>query len=783
MRNFTKITTVALTVLMLLGLAFAVSCGDDDHDDSGGGDAPAVDDDLNDDDIDDDSDDDANDDLNDDADDDANDDADDDIDDDVDDDDPIVFDPWDNPTAAADAFRLYYKERIARTLIAYNRFMLVNDVVPAHTLGATHIAKSGGDYDVHLHPKDNNDIGHSAFNAWHAYKVFGSRDLALTLIRQFEGLAVAEEVSGISGLTCREWQPGFVLTIDGLAGTVERTKYGIPTDAAEDYPVALEDEIVQAFFADGVYTYRGDPSEYYFNIEPILNPGAYALTFVHEEMPDFLRVSDCCSSFMVSKLGTFGGYFWGNHNSRDNFPDYARGYFAACQAMDDPDADADVIASAARACASGQRIGDSVVDNGYNLMTVQEFEPYDEANLIVAGEIRPDGTDEGLEWLGSMNSCQMSYMAKALSTQGLSSADEIVESPGAYEILAVKFLFEYFGLQPPDIAKTCSHIDDAYIGMGWGELLDLSLFDIPMWDIFEGLLNAFPDEIVEVLKTLADATHQPEESAAALVYYAQGLSDNAELLQQSRETLFHILEIQRRSARLIYDWAQGQPVPPQDVINKAVDEMIKAARYAHIAGVGNEDYDSFGFAEDEYGNAQFEAVLQRGDSNPRPLRTDDEIWAIIESELQDNEDRPLTYDRYLERFPTPEDMPLRRFDDHYEAVGLDGEFHEIPNISHQGFGGGADLWNTLPNCALAPSVLDCRWAVLGCERPDLNADGAVDAADQALFDAAWAAHGEGAACDDGNAWCDGADLDQNGALEQEDADFISAAQGCWYEAV
>ncbi|MCZ7583447.1 MAG: hypothetical protein M5R36_09005 [Deltaproteobacteria bacterium] len=112
-------------------------------------------------------------------------------------------------------------------------------------------------------------------------------------------------------------------------------------------------------------------------------------------------------------------------------------------------------AAAARACASGKRIGDSVVDENYNLMTVSEFEPYDDAHLIVAGEIRPDGADEGPEWLGSMNSCQMSYMAKALSTDGLSDPNDEVETPGAYEVIYLKMLLELIGITPPDFTKTC----------------------------------------------------------------------------------------------------------------------------------------------------------------------------------------------------------------------------------------------------------------------------------------------------------------------------------------
>ena len=691
---------------------------------------------------------------------------------------PIVFEPWQNPSAKADAFRLYYKERMERVLLAYNRFQLVNDVVPAHTLGATYIDKQGSTYDIHLHPVDNNEIGTSAFNTYCAWKVFRTRGLELTLIRQFEGLAVAEMVSGIPGLTCREWQPGFVVTIDGPSKGVTRTRHGEPCLPAETYPEELEAEIISAFFGDGVYTYRGDPSETYFTLEPLITTGDYAVTFVFQEMPRFLRVSDCCSSFMVSQRGPYAGYFWGNHNSRDNFPDFALGYFAACAAKDDPGLSPDARASATRACEAGRRVGDSVVRHGYNLMTVSEFEPYDEDHLIVAGQIRPDGTDEGPEWLGSMNSCQMAYMAKALSSEGLHSPHEKVQNPGAYEVLLIRALFELLGLPPPQGVKTCRTIDDAYAGLTWEHLIDLKVGHTSFCDIARRLIEISPESVSALLLDLADLTHQPEKSAFALVYYALEFS-NDRLVQEARETLYHILEFQRRCARIVYDWAAAQPEPDQALIGKAVRELQLAATLGHAAGVADETYEPFGFTRDEGFQRGYEEVLGRGDSRPRPLMSDEEIWARISAALQDKQDRPLTYNRYWERFPTEADKPLRRAGDHYEAVGLDGLFHEIPNISHQGFGG-VHLWDSVPMCALAPNVLDCTWAALGCSRADLDANGRVDASDEAIFERAWGRYGEGASCGPDTLSCDGADLDGSGVLDAEDRGFMGAAQGCWY---
>ena len=587
-----------------------------------------------------------------------------------------------------------------------------------------------------------------------------------------------EEVSGIPGLTCREWQPGFVLTVDGPSGTITRTRLGAPVAPAEAYPAALEEEVVRTFFADGTYTFRGDPAESCFNIEPILTIGEYAVTFVFDALPLFIRVSDCCSSFMVSQLGPYTGYYWGNHNSRDNFPDLAIGYFAACAAKDDPGLSPDARASAERACAAGHRVGDSVVAHGYSLMTVSEFEPYDEEHLIVAGEIRPDGTDEGPEWLGSMNSCQMAYMAKALSGQGLIHPLERVENPGAYETILIRGLFEALGLPPPDCVKTCRCLDDAYFGLTWAQLLDLEIEGTSLWDLARDLLEAQPDPFAGVLLDMAGFTHQPEKAAYALVYYAL-TSGSPWLLQEARETLYRILEFQRRSAQIVRDWALAQPTPDPGLIARAQDEIQLAARYAHVAGVGNDDFDPFGFSREAGAQDVFESVLQRGDSTPLALRTDAEIWAQISAALERYRDRPLTYDRYWERFPTPADMPVRRAGDHYEAVGPDGAFHEIPNIAHRRFGG-VHLWDTLPMCSMAPNALDCAWAVLGCRRPDLDGSGGVDQADRDLFDAAWATYGEDASCCEANGWCAGADLDREGRLDREDETFLEAARGCWY---
>jgi len=757
------------------------SADDDTSPDDDSGDDDSIDDDTGDDDS---SDDDSA------ADDDSGDD-DDTSDDDASDDDTAdddTFEPWVNPNAKADAFKLFYKERIPRVLKSYNRFSLVNDVVPAHTLDGTFIAKSGNNWEIVLHPKDNNNIGFAVFNAYQAYKVFRTRDLALTLIRMFEGLAVAERVSGHPGLTCREWQPGWTLTIDGLKGTVTRTHDGAPVEPAESFPPELEQEIIDAFFNDGVYVYRGDPTEYYFTAEPVLHTGDYAVTFVFEEMPDYLRISDCCSSWMVSKLGDYQGYFWGNHNSRDNFPDYAFGYLAAVEAANDPNADEDVKSAAEHAAQSGKNIGDSVVENGYNLMTVSEFKPYDE--LIVGGAVRPDGSVEDQD-LGSMNSCQMSYMAKALSAEGLHSAYDEVGLPGSLELLIIKKIFELLGLEPPPMQWTCYYIDQGYGPFNWGDILNLQVFGISIFDWMDALLKLFPDTFLPLIQDLFGNIDQPEKAACNLVYYTK-ITGQDDLHLIAQQTLYNILEIHRKAAELLISFLKDETssqalikqLPDGTVLDSrtelmkdAMHELYVASIFAYIFGVGDADFNPEGFSEGLSQQQWMESALDRQDTPPLALMTDDEILTLIQNEL--NGAHEWNQQRYHDRFP--DNPPMHAADDHYEAVGLDGNFHAIQNISNQWYGGFL-LWFEAPLCSMSPTVLDCSWALLGCERPDLDHSGAVGQTDLDLFNQAWTVYGppNSIPCDDGNNWCDGGDLDRSGFMDEEDQTFMNAAQGCWY---
>jgi hypothetical protein len=680
------------------------------------------------------------------------------------------FVPWVNPDARADAFKLFYAERLARVTRAHNRFLLVGDVVPAMTLGHAFLNKRGDTWEDVLHPKDNNDIGASAFQAYQAYRLTRTRELALTVIRMMEGLYVAEAVAGIPGLTSREWQPGFTLTVDRAAATVSRTHEQRAVEPAEAYDPALEREVLDTFFTEGRYVYRADPTDYYFSVEPLLTTGDFALTFVFAELPGYLRVSDCCSSFMVSQKGPFRGYFWGNHNSRDNFPDYGFGYFAALQCMNDPGATDDVRASCTRAFGSGQRIGDSVVAHGYNLMTVGESRSYDEGALIVGGVIRPDGTYEGPEGLGSMNSCQMSYMAKALSSAGLVSEAEKVDAPGSYEVLAIQLLFESIGLPVPKLTKHCASLDDAYIGLSWGDLLEVKIGRDDLFTFFGRLLDVEGASIADLLRNLTDAFDQPEKSAATLVYYARA-TGNAELRESAKATASHILEAHRRSATLLLDYGRGKGADP-GLASYALDQLYKVAMLAHVAGVGNADFDVQGFGVGLGQQQRYEDTLARTDTPPGELVSDEVLGARIQSAFggANAEDQA----RYLARFGS--EPPVSRTTDGYEAVGLDGAFHAIPSTRYDWFGA-VDLWREIPMCTQAPTVLDCSWAMLGCARVDLDGSGVVDDTDATRFAAARSTY-DGRSCRARNDWCGGADLDRSGSIDADDESFLSAAQGC-----
>ena len=93
--------------------------------------------------------------------------------------------------------------------------------------------------------------------------------------------------------------------------------------------------------------------------------------------------------------------------------------------------------------------------------------------------------------------------------------------------------------------------------------------------------------------------------------------------------------------------------------------------------------------------------------------------------------------------------------------------------------GGIELLQALPLCITNPGILDCAWARLGCERPDLDHNGMVDATDKGLFNKAVSEYA-GKACGQENHWCGLADLDHTGRVDATDQAFMNAAMGCHY---
>ncbi len=774
-----KMIFVPLAILLVL---FCASCDSDDDDDDDSGLPPAVNDDVNDD-LDDD---DANDDIDDDADDDVDDDVDDDADDDVDDDYDEIIPPTINPNAKADAFRLFYRERAERVLLSLNRFGLAGNSVFGTAINKFKIAKTGNEYEVVPGPNDNNPIGATTFGAWNLYKAIGGRTLELTLIRLFEGLWFAEQVSGHPGLTNREALPGWTRVMDGVNDTITRTRMGDPITPPHEYDPVLEQEILDAFYDGLIFTYRENPEEYYFNFKAVDELPEFTISFVFDELPDYLRISNCCSSWMISKLGDWQGAFWGNHNSRDNFTDYTLGYLAAFEAEATDGLPDDLADAAHRAAEAARRTGDAIVGAGMIQMTVDEHHDYN--TLVPGGEVRPDGATEWQD-LGSLSSCQMAYVAQAISAEGLTWPVPEVPLPGAIETSALKFLFDLIGLPVPIPISYCHSLDDAFVGVGWGELLDLEVFGISIWDITSLLSQQYPGLFYDLLGSMMDDFKELVLGAVNLCFYAQ-IQGDEELYFHSQQTLNHLVQLTRLLGDLVYGIVRDDTLRAQVVAEWGEDAITQstasteefyylAALYARMFDIDSsmEHFIDFGIGHGK--TAWIESQLTHADSAPDQLLTPEQIRELIVNKLATKES--WIQDRFYERFGEPDSFlaAVRRTADGYECLAPGGDndtWMPTENTRHWWFGD-IHLFREALLCDTEPHTLDCTWAALGCAPADLDDSGAVDAADQALFDAAWATHGEGASCTEPN-WCDGADLDHSGVLDADDQGYMIAAQGC-----
>ncbi len=672
--------------------------------------------------------------------------------------------PVSDVAAAARGFRLYYRERVERAVLAYNRFMLFGDVGFGTTIGKAGVARTGDDWEVVAGPNDNNRIGVSIRTTWYAYQVFRSRLLALSLIRMLEGLVFFEEVSGHPGLTARMVYPGWTRTVDGTAGTVQRLRDGVEVTAPTPTDPALEAEILATLFAGFRCTWREDPEDILHGYMPAREIGPYAVTYSFSMTPQYLRVSDCCTSLMrVPEGRPWAGAWFGNHNSRDNFPDLATGYLVARQIMNDPDVDADLLAAATRAWAAGQRIGDLVQTHEGRLMTVDEHNPYD--TLVVAGAVRPDGETEA-EDLGSFSDCQMAFLARALSSEGLALPLPELPAPGSLEFLLADFLGASCPL--PEPVRTCTRLQEAYCGKDWSTIGDLEFMGLPWLDAVAKLEADAPGAAEDLIGGFQDDFNEKTIAALALVTYAEATGDAA-LLAEARTALGELTALYRFFGELL--WARTQP-------QRLTERRYDAALFDAEGGLEVDAAERGYMDRAEWQIAALEAMLDLPDTAPEPLRTDAEILAMVEERLAGASES--AQQRYLEHYgATP---PLRRAGEGYEARGhhpdVEWPWAPVARPRHHQLGG-VRLLEAIPLCVAAPHLLDCTWARLGCSRPDLDGDGGVDGADQALLDAALGAYA-GVPCGGENAWCGGADLDRTGAADAVDLAFMEAAQGCRY---
>ncbi|MGW8323092.1 MAG: hypothetical protein ACWGSD_16205, partial [Thermodesulfobacteriota bacterium] len=615
------------------------------------------------------------------------------------------------------------------------------------------IAKSGNQWEVVPGPEDNNPFGKTLFSTWRLYRAVGGRDLELTLIRMFEGIVFNEAISGHPGLTTREAFPGWKRTMDGEGNTISRTRWGVPVIPPVSYPGSLEQEILDTFFHGAVFTYRENPEEYFFNFMPAYNLGSFAVTYVFDELdhdPPFLRQSDCCSSFMVSQLGPWKGAYWGNHNSRDNFTDYAMGFLAAFEVEATAGLPADLADAAHNAAEAARRIGDNVVTHDNILMTVDEWHDYD--TLTPAGGMNPDGE---VEWqdLGSLSSCPMAYVALAVSTAGLHDPVPETPLPGAIETSAIRLLFRELGLPPPSLPVVqCRSMDDAFIGKTWRDFLDAEIFGKPLWEVADQIAEQFPDLFPDLLGGMMDDFTELMLGAVVLCYYAQIEGDDA-LYSTARETLGNFIELQRILARLVYMTVSDpriQKTHPRAIVQEriqAADEMLyRGAVYARLFGFDSAGEDLNGFAMGDASITDLEAYLNTADTEENALMTDEEIAAKVEKKLADTMGRaPWRVDRYRERFG--ETYPVRRVGEGYECIGPNDQWMPTENSRHDSFQiDPIGVWFEAPLCTQSPETLDCSWAKLGCAPADLYGSGEVNEEDLGLFDAAWSRYGCGARC-------------------------------------
>jgi hypothetical protein len=700
----------------------------------------------------------------------------------------LIYEP--NPNAKADAFKLYYRERTERLLKSINRFALTGDAVPGAIINKMYISKEGNRYEVIPGPVDNNSHGYTTFATWKLYQAMGGRSLELTLIRMFEGLAFYESVTGHKGLTVREALPGWTRTMDGVNKTVSRTNNGIFVADPEPFPAGLEKEVLDTFFDGVIVNYRENPEEFFYSFKPINELEDYAVTYVFDHVGEalpWIPVSNCCSSFMKTQIGPWKDLgWWGNHNSRDNFTDYVMGYLAAFEAEKTPGLPADLALAAHHAADAARRVGDTTTFFGNILMTVDERNDY--YTLAPAGEVRPDGRTEWQD-LGSISSCQMAYLAKALSKEGLHSPVPKVPLPGDLAHEAIEALFKSIGITLTTRVKKCKCLDEAWFGLTFGDLLRFKILGEPWYEKMERLTFFYPDLFYVLIGSAMDDFQELILGSVGLCYYARISGDTA-LYDEAYESLGNLIKIQVILAKLVYGVDRDASLKNSTIkklgktkyyarLDDAKEMLYKGAIYERMFGFDSplKDLDGFNAAESQIEWAA--SPLYWTDTTPAALITDEKIKERIMNELNGKKEKePWIYERYVQRFFDEDgnhNPPVKRTADGYEFIDQYGNWRAAENPHHRYYGG-LHYWLESALAVWSPQTLNCEWARLGCAPADFDGSMKVDASDTAIFNARWNAYGgSGAACPDG---CDGADLDRDGRLDADDQAYMQAAQGC-----
>lgn len=664
-----------------------------------------------------------------------------------------------DPVAAGRAFKLYYRERTERVLIAFERFGTFGDASFGVVNGRADIAHTGDAWEILPGPHDNNLIGTSVQSLWTAYKVFGGRPLELALIRHFQGLAWQESVGGIPGMTAREALPGWTRVIDGGTGTQTHTRDGAPIERPAP-GVDITDEVLATFYADGTWTYREDPNETFFSHMPIADLETYAITMSFPD-PRFLRVSDCCSSFIrVPADRPWAGAFWGNHNSRDNLPDLVLGHLAAQAAAADPSVPDDVRQAAEAAVAAGERVADLVAANGNTVMTVDEF--HDDDTLVPSGGIRPHGLSEGQD-LGTLQACPDVFLAATIGTGGLTyPPPDMSMSPGIEELLVDTVGASGISctIEEP---RTCSGLSDAFCGYTWSTMEEIEIFGQP---ILQLAANLGPATAAGMLGSLQNDYDDVVEAMTGVYRHARNVGDKA-MEEDAREQAKAMTNTMRHFADVIY-----LPDDPRDA-----EQRYEAAVFDAIVGADVIAEDLGDMSIEEARVANIERLLTLDETQPWPLIDDATIHARVDAALVGLGNHPsgrsdVIRDRYLDAYGDV--PPIRRAGDGYEARTAGGDWRAVENPHHQRIGD-LELWQAMPICLSRPDLLDCAWAARGCKPADLDGDGTVTEADKAALAAIFV---DGQTC--GEDGCGGADVDGSGTLDALDTAFEDAAQGCWY---